>query len=212
MVPYNDRMPLLDLPLDNAAAPLPREVAAYLREAEHRIERFRRDQLIHGFVPGDHVQAYAALKALRDANLAPGELFCEWGSGFGVAAGLAALLGFEAYGIEVEESLVEAARALAADFDLPVTFAHGSFLPAGYDAPNAPDDLFWLAPYGADGHDELGLGPNDFDVIYAYPWPGEDEVIADLFTRRAATGAVLVTYHGAEALRLRRKVQPASRR
>ena len=47
--------------------------------------------------------------------------------------------------------------------------------------------------------------PDDFDVIFAYPWPGEEDVIMQLFDRYAAVGALLLTYHGIEELRIRRK-------
>ena len=36
---------------------------------------------------------------------------------------------------------------------------------------------------------ELGLDPDDFDIVFAYPWPGEEQIIFDLFASHAATGA-----------------------
>ena len=41
----------------------------------------------------------------------------------------------------------------------------------------------------------------------AYPWPGEEQVIFDLFTDYAAVGALLLTYHGQDGVRLARKVR-----
>src|SRR5207248_1398205 len=115
---------------------LPGDVRAFLREADRRVERFLRDGRVPAFVPSDFGRAYLTLRAAADAGLAGG-LFCEWGSGVGVVACLAALLDFDACGIEVEAELVDAARRLADDFGLPVEFAHGSFIPAGYDAGRA---------------------------------------------------------------------------
>jgi len=112
------------------------------------------------------------------------------------------LLGFDACGIEAEEELVECARRLADDFGLPVQFACGSFLPAGKVADG---EFAWLVTGGPCGHRELGLDPEDFDVIYAYPWPDEERLTADLFARVARPGAVLATYHGEGAVRLRKK-------
>jgi hypothetical protein len=73
-------------------------------------------RLVPRFVPSDYGATCPAASLLRAA---PGRLFCEWGSGFGVVACLAALLDFDACGIEIDEELVEAARQLAQAFDLP---------------------------------------------------------------------------------------------
>ena len=70
-----------------------------------------------------------------------------------------------------------------------------------------PDDVAWLSTSGPDGYEELHLEPDDFDVIFAYPWPGEEQVIFDLFADCAAVGALLLTYHGQEGVRLQRKVK-----
>src|SRR5436309_15121193 len=103
-------MPLKDLDLPGGGAAPPADVRAFLREAERRIERFQRTSRSPAFVPSDFAGAYGVLQALAAANLAPGNRFCEWGSGFGVVACLAAMLDFDAYGIEVEAELVDAAR------------------------------------------------------------------------------------------------------
>ena len=86
-------------------------------------------------------------------------------------------------------------------------FACGTFVPpGGEDLTDVPQEFGWFSAGGACGHDLLGVNPNDFDVIYAYPWPGEEEVIDGLFLRYAADGALLLTYNGFEDIRLRRKV------
>ena len=149
------------------------------------MERFRHERLTPAFVPSDFTAAYLALRALEESDLAPGRSFCEWGSGFGVAACLAAMLDFDACGIEAEEELVECARRLADDYGLPVQFACGSFLPAGKVADG---EYAWLITDGRCGHRELGLDPEDFDVIYAYPWPDEERLTAELFAQRGAAG------------------------
>src|SRR5947209_3813753 len=105
-------MPLADLPLELEDAPLPGDVAAFVREAYRRIEAFQQDSRVPGFVPSDLEQAYRVLRAVA-VHVPPGALFCEWGSGFGVIACLAAMLDFDAVGIEIEESLVDEAERLA---------------------------------------------------------------------------------------------------
>src|SRR5438067_13768394 len=127
------RMPLAEMKLRIDGAAVPREVRAFLREAERRIEQFQRQGRIPGFVPSDFARSYAVLRALA-ADGARGNLFCEWGSGFGVVACLAAMLDFDACGIEIEAELVDAAQQLAADYDLPVQFLQGSFIPRAGEA------------------------------------------------------------------------------
>src|SRR5262249_24968675 len=128
-------VPLHLLRLQPDVPSLPRDVRLFLREADRRIERFRRARRIPDFVPSHFPTAFpgasAALLALGGADPLSGHWFCEWGSGLGVVACLAAMLGFEARGIEVEGELVDAARRLAGDFGLPVEFARGSFIPSG---------------------------------------------------------------------------------
>ncbi len=204
-------MPLKDLRRPADEAPLPADVRAFLREADRRIERFRLDCRVPGFVPSDFPQTYTALRGLT-CGAARGSLFCEWGSGFGVVACLAAMLDFDACGIEIERELVEAAQQLADDFGLPVEFIQGSFLPAGSKVRQAAGSGFsWLSTEGQSGWRELGLDPADFDVIFAYPWPDEEHFIPKLFERHASAGAVLLTYHDEGFVRLRRKVDGPSR-
>src|SRR5262249_44071404 len=99
----------------------------FLKEARARIARFQRSQRAPAFVASDFAAVYAALRRLEESGPPPGRLFCEWGSGFGVASCLAAMLGFDARGIEADGRLVAAARRLAAAFDSPAAFVRGNF-------------------------------------------------------------------------------------
>src|SRR5438552_3384172 len=109
-------MSLVDVSLSMTPSPLPADVSRFLREADRRIQRFQSECRVPGFVPSDFATAYGVLQALAEADVAPGNLFCEWGSGFGVIACLAAMLEFDACGIEIEARLVEEAQQLADDF------------------------------------------------------------------------------------------------
>lgn len=186
---------------------------AFLREADRRIERFQIERHTPGFVPSDFPSAYHALRALAAEAVAPGRLFCEWGSGFGVVTCLAAMLDFDAFGVEIDGDLVEEARRLADDFALPMEFVEGSFIPQGSAADlDGADGFAWLTTDALGAEEEMGLGADDFDVIFAYPWPDEERVVEDLFERHARAGAVLATYHSDGAVRLRRKVRRKARR
>ena len=109
-------------------------------------------------------------------------------------------------GMEIEGELVDAARQLAGDFDPPVDFDQGSFIPrAGAAALLGDTEFAWLTTEGA-YPGPAAMSADDFDVIFAYPWPDEECLIEALFEAHAAAGEVLVTYHGGEGLRLRRKL------
>jgi hypothetical protein len=119
------------------------------------------------------------------------------------------MLDFDACGIEIEGELVEATRRLADDFGLPAEFVRGSFIPPGGEVHvRAGGQYAWLTTEVDHAYEELGLSPDDLDVIFAYPWPDEECVTWDLFERYAAVGAVLVTYHGCGDFQLRRKTEP----
>jgi hypothetical protein len=204
-------MPLLDLDLPIDRSAIPPNIAAFLREAERRVKRFQRTASVPGFVPSDFLSAYAVLRTLATASLENGRFFCEWGSGFGVVACLADLLEFEAYGIEIEGTLVEAARQLASDYELSVQFVQGSFIPEGDPVSRGHEEFTWLCADAGTAHEELGLNLDDFAVIFAYPWPDEEQVINQLFERHAGEGAVLVTHHGGDEFRLQRKTRKSRR-
>jgi hypothetical protein len=208
-------MALVDVTVHVKEGRPPEEVWRFLREAERRIEEFTeatRNHPIPAFVPSDFMAAYGVLAVIDEQALAAGSLFCEWGSGFGVVTCLAAYLEFEAYGIEIEPALVREAEQIAADFDLPAQFAEGNFVPPDAEGLAAtPGEVSWLATEGRNAYEELGLNVDDFDVIYAYPWPGEDDILGDLFERFAADGALLVTYNGVEDFRVRRRIRRRNR-
>ena len=199
-------MPLASVNLLSHPASLPGTVRSFLHEAQRRIDRFKRAHDVPGFVPSEFEHVYGTLHTLAEAAVAPGDRFCEWGSGLGVVACLAAMIGFDACGIEIEGELVEAAQRLADDFALPVEFVRGSFIPPGGEVCfGAPADYGWLTLRGEDLRLEMGFSPEDFDVFFAYPWPDEERAGGELFERFASVGAVLVTYHGGGESCLRRK-------
>jgi hypothetical protein len=206
-------MALRDVPFTPADPPLPAGAARLIRTADARIERFQSECRVPAFVPCDYAAAFAVLQAITDCALARGPRFCEWGSGFGVVVCLAALLEFDACGIEIEASLVEEARKLADDFELPAEFVHGSFVPRGAeDRVHKGGTYSWLTTEGDYAYDDLDLEVSDFDLIFAYPWPDEEAVVCDLFDRYAGNGALLATYHGGAEFRLKRKVSAKKRR
>lgn len=201
---------LIDVELQPNEIAVPSHVTALLADAHERIEAMDNSMRIEipAFVPSNFEMVYRALMEIQAAHLATGRRFIEWGSGIGVVACLASCVGFDAVGIEIEHKLVDIARQIADDHDIAVQFVCGSFVPAGI-VPRVDwiDGVAWLTTEGSDGHEELELDPDDFDLVFAYPWPGEEQVIFDLFADVAAVGALLLTFHGMEGVKLQRKVK-----
>jgi len=173
--------------------------AAFVEDAERRIRRFEKSdsaERVPAFFASDPRIVWNALVRIRDEALAPGRRFCEWGSGFGVVAGLAALAGYDSCGVEIDRGLVECSRGLLADHGISARIHRGSYVPPG--AFTGETDAPALER-------ELGFSPAAFDVVYAFPWPAEEELIARLFTAGAPEGSLLVTFYGGADLRLRRR-------
>ncbi|MHC4717180.1 MAG: hypothetical protein ACYS5V_09440 [Planctomycetota bacterium] len=202
-------MPLVRVNLPDALLPVPPEAASFIADAQLRIESFlasRRNEPIPSFVPSDFPLVCRALRCVAGEHLATGPVFCEWGSGAGVVACLAAMAGFDARGIEFEGDLVALATRLADDHGIQVDFYRGNIVPyEGQEIADEVGEFEWLAVGGPDPYDQMGLGIDDFDVIFAFPWPGEQHVLERLFDRFAADGALLMTYDAAEGVRLYRR-------
>lgn len=152
-----------------------------------------------------------ALEHVLDEHLARGRVFCEWGSGLGAVTTLASLLSFDAHGIEIEGDLVDAARRLALDVDAGATFAHGTFLQPG-DETLAEGSHLAHGEGGprADAYRALGVRPAECDVVFHYPWPGEEALTDALFVRHTTPGALLLTFHDFARVLAQRHVEDAS--
>lgn len=136
-----------------------------------------REHHFHPFVAADYEVVQKALIPHRK----PGQRFLEWGSATGVITIMADLLGFDACGIELDSSLVATARDLARKFDSRARFAAGSFLPTGYRwQPSDGDGRTGTVGTGISGYLQLGCSLDDFDVVFGYPWGGEEAMMLDL--------------------------------
>jgi hypothetical protein len=158
-------------------------------------ERFDREVRQHGFhpfVPADHPVVLDALVAHHE----PGLKFLEWGSALGTITILADMLGFEAYGIELDERLVHQARELAKRKASRARFAVGSFLPTGYRFRPSGDGRLGTIGQGPSGYLQLGMPLDDFDVVFAYPWNGEEPILLDLMSGYGRPDALLLMYTG----------------
>jgi hypothetical protein len=151
-----------------------------------RFERNERDRDFHAFVPAD----YDAVRTTMLAHRAPGARFLEWGSATGVITIMADLMGFDAYGIELDAGLVSTARDLATQFHSRAQFVTGSFLPTGYKRPggNESDTI----GNGPSGYLQLGRALDDFDVVFGYPWDHDAPLMHDLMRQYGRPDALLL--------------------
>jgi hypothetical protein len=165
-----------------------------------------RGRRFHPFVAADYEVVCEALLPWRG----PGRRFLEWGSATGVITIMADLLGFEACGIELDASLVATAGGLARDFDSGARFVAGSFLPTGYQwRPRDGDGRTGTLGTGQSGYLLLGSALDDFDLVFGYPWDGEEAMMLDVMSKYGRPDAVLLLHSatdGVTAYRGGRKV------
>ena len=198
-------MPLRELTVSLNLPDVPPEVASFFADARRRSDEFFESGLGRRFPryqPSDPSLVYAAMANLRSSGQLRGDVFCEWGCGIGVATCLASLIGFEAYGIEIEAELADRATCFGEDLGIPIEILNTSYLPEGYEQgdgfggedlvvtgarPNYGGASDYIATYP-------GLDAEDVDLFFVYPWPGQEDLMLSLFTHLASEGAVLLMY------------------
>jgi hypothetical protein len=154
---------LVEQPLIPTDRPLSPEARALIESGRARFGTVH----VFDFVPSDYEQVWRLLDAL------PRGRFCEWGSGFGIVTGLAAMLGFDVCGIEVDGRLAEASRQLLAEFGL---------------APRIDTGDYHACRCAA-------------DVYFVYTWPGRIAAVETLFDETAPPAARLLVGYGQSDIR-----------
>ncbi|MCA9197714.1 MAG: hypothetical protein KDA87_09260 [Planctomycetales bacterium] len=123
------------------------------------------------FVPSDHRYVWNVL------NSFPVGRFCEWGSGTGVVTGLAAILGFESTGIEMNAQLAAASQNLLHELQIDAAIIHADYMQVATNA----------------------------DIVFVYCWPGQMQRTEQRFLVSASNSAMLLACHGASDVRVMRK-------
>ena len=210
-------MPIEEINLKIEEKKLPEKVNAYLKEANQRIDELfetERNRKVPRFIPCNDKLLYHWLSAIKDSDLCLGKVYCEWGSGYGVGACLAALLGFESYGIEIEPSLIEESRKLAKDSNIPVAIIERDYMPEGFECYEGSGGAELIRPENYTYQDRSGLRPSyegmeadldEVDIFFIYPWPGEQEFVLEFFQAVAADGALCLIYLGDDEFGLYQK-------
>ena len=203
-------MTLQSIDIPDAIKRLPHSTAAaqVIDLAYDRIEAFMLadESVIENFVPCDFHLLDQSLSWIEKNHLLTGTRFCELGSGFGVAALLTSLRGLESVGIEIESILVEQACNLADDLGLPAKFYCGSFVPRNISGMlELASEVEHVETHEGEVYEEIELGLDDFDLFFAFPWPGEQHFFEAVFQAGAADGSLLLTYRGRDGMHLLRK-------
>jgi len=206
----------IEIPSNVDRMEIPQKIAQWVQEARQRIEAFQDvwdRPLVEQFVAADYELVYQSLAWTRENVPMIGNRFLEWGCGFAVISALASSLGFDTVGIEAEKELLRQARDLLRRWDLNLhlhqDLVHGNFLPPGAEMLAEDPTLPSLGHEVACGYQQLGLDVDDFAIIYAYPWPGEDDFHEAVFDRYAAPGALMMQFLGPHDVRLWRKKRAA---
>ena len=184
---------------------IPDKVITMLAEAEQRCDAFFEaglDRRYPRYLPSNPEKVFAAITTLKESGLLRGDVFCEWGSGFGIATCMASLIGFKSYGIEIEDGLVKLSTQLARDLSIPAEYLCTSYLPEGYEECEGIGGKDLLPPQATTSGGAIidttplydGLDPDEVDLFFVYPWPGQEEFMMDLFDEIASEDAILLIY------------------
>ena len=207
----------IDLDLSNDAPPA--EILAMIEESDRRIDALFTsggNREVPRYMPSDPELFYRVLKTITERNLSPGQVFCEWGCGFGICACIAAKLGYEAYGIELDSRMAQEARSLVEDLGVPVEVLETSYVPDGFDSYSGMGGEVLIKDHemlSGDSHfapalnyDGMERDIAEIDIVFVYPWPLEQAFMQELFDEIADEGALLITFHKSGEILAFRKV------
>jgi len=150
-------------------------------------------------VSADYEAVYESLAQLRSRAVT----LLEWGSGLGVVTIIASRMGYEAYGIEAEPLLVEYAEDFSQAYGAEARFAQGSFVPDDFEwNPSGGDEAIRTMIDAPSAYDDLELELQDFDLVYAYPWPDERTFYHNIMRHCGRNNAMLLSYDAREGMEL----------
>lgn len=203
--------PLLIDPWEGAVPDRARQIIDSAQECLESFHVRYHKQPVPGFYPSDFELVYRTFAAIDErrhhkSSQGIGLSFCEWGAGIPVVSALTTLFEWKPLAVECDRKLVEAARSWMQSERLEFELRHASFIPEAYiDEVHQHESLQGIV---AKPLDVPALDVEDLqaDIVYAYPWPGEAEVMESLFRLVARPGDLLVTFHGSFDLRIQRLV------
>lgn len=203
-------MGLKRIPLSDGIFAAPGKLVRMIEDARTAEDHFRlqnRKAEVRAFHSGDFeelarlISEIDRLFFLKSTHDQRPKRFCEWGSGLAIASAIAEQFGMQAVGIESEVRLHEAAVRFKTSINGKYQLFHGSFIPDSFPLRGNRDRSQWLdwdSPFA-------GLEKSTGDLTYAYPWPGEEGTLFELFDFMAEPNNLLLTFHGAAEFQLHMK-------
>ena len=95
---------------------------------------------------------------------------------------------------------------MADDLGLPAKFYCGTFVPRDISGIlELAREVEHVDTHEGEVYDEIGLGLDDFDLFFAFPWPGEQHFFEAVFQAGAADNSLLLSYRGRDGMHLLRK-------
>ena len=155
--------PLVEIELQGTGREISESARRLIEQGRSRFKSV----YVFEFVPSNYEMLWDKLDAL------PRGRSCEFGSGWGIATGLAEILGFEAMGIEFSAELVDASRKLLAENGLRARIEQGDYLERVDQA----------------------------DVYFAYAWPSQMASIERKFAELANPNSRFLYCHGQNDIR-----------
>lgn len=164
---HPDPIELFEQPIHAHPHALSERAQAFLAEGRKLIPKVN----CFDFVPSQYENAWNVLSSL------PRGSFCEWGSGLAIVVGLAEILGYAAFGIELDAELAETSRGLLSAHGLTSPIYTGSYFEIESQA----------------------------DYYYVYSWPSQFERVQQHFLAATSPQAKLLICYGHDDIRLRTK-------
>lgn len=197
-------MSLRELALDPGTSGASPDLAAFLEIATRHTDAFYEDGLglrYPKLVLCDPLLVAGSISSLRATGHLTGNFFCEWGSGFGIAAGVADLMGLEAVGLEIEDELVTRSREMLREAGREVEIHHADLFPEGLEESEGVGgrDLVFQETFSRESPDRPlyeEFDPAEVDLFFVYPWPDQEQLMMDLFAAVASPDAILLMYLG----------------
>jgi hypothetical protein len=163
-----------------------------------------------GFHASDLLKTFQHLSWIQTAyslgNATRVDWFCEWGAGLGGVSACASELGLNAFGFEVDFRLVQQARKLFEKYSMDIPMLEGSFLPDDASLRRERHCFRSLETTAKSAWEQAPVSAEQVSLYYAYPWPGEEASIYQLFDQVASPGTLLFCFHGASEYSLWRRV------
>lgn len=203
-------MPLTQIDIVIEPQSLPAETRILIDDLNQRCNQFfdTRENVPHPhYQPSSPEALYHALNYIRSEGMELGDVFVELGSGLGLGVCVAASMGFEAHGIEIDPVLVDRSKQNLAELSIDAKIHCTSYFPEEFSSYSAHGGTELLRPPKGTTpyYQELDLNTEDIDIFYVYPWPHEQEFMLELFEAIAAEDALLVAYWGEDDINLYKK-------